>query len=110
MIKQSDQIAELMSNHDFAIGAAGVMAWERACIGIPSLVIPIEDNQKFGIEVIRHFSLGETLEMPELTTTTLVSALERLQFRANDYLRHNQTMVDGLGVARLSRNMLSVDR
>jgi UDP-2,4-diacetamido-2,4,6-trideoxy-beta-L-altropyranose hydrolase len=109
LIKQTNQIAALMANHDFAIGAAGSMAWERACIGIPSLTIPIEYNQKFGIEVIRHFGLGETLEVSELTSTTVARALELLQNQANDYLRRNQAMVDGLGVTRLSRTMLSVD-
>ena len=98
LIKQSDQIAEIMSNHDFAIGAAGVMSWERACIGLPSLVIPIEDNQQLGIEVIKHFCLGEILEVPELSASILGDSLDRLQYRANDYLRHNQAMVDGLGV------------
>ena len=108
LIKRTNRIAALMANHDFAIGAAGSMAWERACIGLPSLTIPIEYNQRSGIEHIRHFALGETLEVSEITATTLVIALKQLKHQANDYLERNHTMVDGLGVARLMK-MLSLN-
>lgn len=108
LIKQSDRMAKLMAEHDFAIGAAGSMTWERACIGIPTLTIPIADNQALGIEAIRYFGLGETLKVSELTPTTLVSALERLQQQADVYLRRNQAMVDGLGVVRLSKSLLQI--
>jgi UDP-2,4-diacetamido-2,4,6-trideoxy-beta-L-altropyranose hydrolase len=101
LIKQTDQIAALMSNHDFAIGAAGSMAWERACVGLPSLTIPIESNQRFGIEVIRHFCLGETLKMSDITSNTLMIALGKLQHQANEYLHRNHALVDGMGVDRL---------
>lgn len=39
-------IAEIMANSDFAIGAAGTTAWERCCLGVPSLTMVIADNQK----------------------------------------------------------------
>lgn len=109
LIKHSDQIAALMASHDFAIGAAGCMAWERSCIGLPTLTIPIEDNQKFGIEAIKHFGLGETLQVTEMTSTMLAIKLKRLQHKANEYRLRNQAMVDGLGVERLLNTMLSVN-
>jgi len=109
LIKQSDRIAELMASHDFAIGAAGGMTWERACIGMPSLVIPISDKQGCGIQEIRHFGLGETLELHEITSASLAISLDRLQHQANDYLHRNQAMVDGLGIARLSLTLLQLD-
>lgn len=101
LIKQSDQIAKLMAKHDFAIGAAGTMAWERACVGLPTLAIPIADNQSFGIEVIKHFGLGETLRVSEITPALLEHTLKRLRQNANIYLERNQTMIDGLGISRL---------
>ena len=30
---------------DLAIGAAGINSWERCCLGLPSLVVAIADNQ-----------------------------------------------------------------
>jgi UDP-2,4-diacetamido-2,4,6-trideoxy-beta-L-altropyranose hydrolase len=101
LIKQTNQIAGLMSNHDFAFGAAGTMAWERACIGIPSITLAIAENQKFGLEVIKHFDLGETLDVHEITLNKLMVAMNRLKNNANNYLHRNHAMVDGLGIKRL---------
>ncbi|MDY6952368.1 MAG: UDP-2,4-diacetamido-2,4,6-trideoxy-beta-L-altropyranose hydrolase [Thermodesulfobacteriota bacterium] len=106
LTKHSDGIAALLANHDFAIGAAGGMTWERACIGIPTLAIPIAKNQTFGAEVIRHFGFGETLEVSELTPIALLSSLKRLEKNAHVYLRRSQAMVDGLGIWRLSKIMM----
>lgn len=38
-------IAEILSNADLAIGAAGVSAWERCCVGLPTLMGILVDNQ-----------------------------------------------------------------
>lgn len=42
---QVGNIAELMAAADLAIGAGGVATWERACLGLPSLVLTIAWNQ-----------------------------------------------------------------
>ena len=39
-------LAPLMQKADLAIGAGGTTNWERFCLGLPSLVILIADNQK----------------------------------------------------------------
>lgn len=41
----TSKMAELMLNADLAIGAAGTSVLERFCLGLPSIVIPIADNQ-----------------------------------------------------------------
>ena len=41
----STNIAELFSLADLAIGAGGVTLWERCCVGLPSLLLTIADNQ-----------------------------------------------------------------
>jgi UDP-2,4-diacetamido-2,4,6-trideoxy-beta-L-altropyranose hydrolase len=38
-------IAKLMSQAQLAVGAGGTMNWERLCLGLPSVVQPIADNQ-----------------------------------------------------------------
>jgi len=40
-----EHMAELMVESDFSIGAAGTTSWERCCLGLPSVVIVIADNQ-----------------------------------------------------------------
>mgnify|MGYP000875924343 CR=1 FL=1 len=39
-------MAELLTGADLAIGAGGVSALERCCLGVPSVVVVIADNQR----------------------------------------------------------------
>lgn len=38
-------LADLMAQADLAIGAGGATTWERLCLGLPSLVVSIAENQ-----------------------------------------------------------------
>ena len=46
------RLAELMSEADLALGAGGVMLWERLCLGVPSLVIAVAQNQRPQIDAM----------------------------------------------------------
>ncbi|RAU16829.1 UDP-2,4-diacetamido-2,4,6-trideoxy-beta-L-altropyranose hydrolase [Nitrincola tibetensis] len=39
-------MAELMANSDLAIGAAGSTSWERCCLGLPTLMLVLAENQE----------------------------------------------------------------
>ncbi len=39
-------MAELMSNSDLCIGAAGSTSWERCCLGLPTITFSIANNQE----------------------------------------------------------------
>ena len=41
-------MAKLMAESDFCIGAAGGSAWERCCLGLPTLVLIVAANQRAG--------------------------------------------------------------
>jgi UDP-2,4-diacetamido-2,4,6-trideoxy-beta-L-altropyranose hydrolase len=41
-----EEVAQLMTEADLAIGAGGGMALERCCLGLPSIIIEIADNQR----------------------------------------------------------------
>ena len=97
-----------MAEHDFAIGAAGGMTWERACVGIPTLAMAIVDNQLPGIRILEHFSLAETIQIQELSPATVVSKLHDLQKKSQEYLQRNQEFVDGMGAVRVCEAMLSI--
>lgn len=107
LMRQSDQMAQLMNQHDFAIGAAGGMTWERACLGLPTLAVPIVDNQQFNDQVIARFQLAERLTLSELAEPArLLQALLRLERQADDYRQRGQQQVDGLGLDRLAAWLL----
>lgn len=39
-------MAQRMADSDLAIGAAGSTSWERCCLGLPTLMVVLADNQK----------------------------------------------------------------
>ncbi len=39
-------LSTLMSKADLAIGAGGATTWERCCVGLPSIVITLAENQR----------------------------------------------------------------
>jgi UDP-2,4-diacetamido-2,4,6-trideoxy-beta-L-altropyranose hydrolase len=41
----ANNMAELMTHADLAIGAGGVMSWERCCLALPTIAVHIADNQ-----------------------------------------------------------------
>lgn len=43
---QVENMAELMSKADLALGAGGATTWERCYIGLPSIIIMIANNQR----------------------------------------------------------------
>lgn len=40
-----ENMANLMADADLAIGAAGSTSWERCCLGLPTLLVVLADNQ-----------------------------------------------------------------
>jgi UDP-2,4-diacetamido-2,4,6-trideoxy-beta-L-altropyranose hydrolase len=51
-MESTNTMAAHMQEADLAIGAGGTTVWERAYMGLPSLVISLADNQ---IDALRHF-------------------------------------------------------
>ena len=64
---QTSQMAQLIMRADLAIGGCGSSAWERCCLGLPTLVLVLADNQRLlaarldAIGVI--VNLGEARDM-----------------------------------------------
>lgn len=54
---QTTNIAKLMAGADLAIAAGGSSTWERCCLGLPTIVVAIADNQ---------VELSETLAEKEM--------------------------------------------
>lgn len=41
-----NDMAQLMADSDLAIGAAGATSWERCCLGLPTIMLVLADNQR----------------------------------------------------------------
>lgn len=60
-----DNMAQLMADSDLAIGAAGGTAWERCCLGVPSLVFVLAKNQLPGAVALQNAGAAVVMEVPQ---------------------------------------------
>jgi UDP-2,4-diacetamido-2,4,6-trideoxy-beta-L-altropyranose hydrolase len=70
-------LAPLMASADLAIGAAGATSWERCCMGLPSVVVLLAQNQ---IEVARSLQKAGVAHwignVTEMNSTQFQQAIE----------------------------------
>ncbi|CAG0949770.1 UDP-2,4-diacetamido-2,4, 6-trideoxy-beta-L-altropyranose hydrolase [Anaerolineales bacterium] len=98
-------LADLMAQADLALGAGGATTWERMCLGLPSIVISIAENQRPASEALAEARLIHYAgHFPDIKTDHLTQLLMR-QSHATEKLAelstNNQLQVDGLGTLRL---------
>lgn len=100
-------MANQMANCDLAIGAAGSTSWERCCLGVPTLMVVLADNQRPSAAALsRHGAailLGDVPEiagrLPQaLASVTSVGTLHRMSQAAAN-------VCDGLGAHRVASFM-----
>lgn len=101
----SDQLGELMLQADLMIGAAGISAWERCCLGLPSLVTTIAENQLGTARFLA--SQGAAVNLGpagSLSPHRLAESLAGLADNAVKLARMSSIaagLVDGLGAERV---------
>lgn len=100
-----NDMAQLMASADLAVGAGGSTSWERCCLGLPSIVVALADNQKPGGEAMGRAGAAIYLgDCKDLMDDDIIGAL-RL-FGQNDALRSHvanvgSALVDGKGTDRV---------
>lgn len=105
---QTHRIAELMASADLAIGAGGTATWERCCLGLPTLVLCVAENQRW---LIDQTALLGLVYAPSIGSTDVDSIAEHLRaLRTNPRLlralsRNCLQAVDGHGTWRVARAM-----
>lgn len=108
---QVKDMAKLMASADLAIGAGGVNAWERCCLGLPSLVITVAENQEI---IAGNLAIeGAILLLGKkevLTREAILKHLECLFINRHLLLHMSQktfSLVDGKGTKRVVDKMIS---
>lgn len=107
---QIDNMAELMASADLAIGAGGVTTWERCCLGLPSIVTILSDNQyeltlvveKYG--AIINMGWGHNLTMEDYLEVINNINIQHL----SEMSTNGMNLVDGEGGLRVTQKILSV--
>lgn len=103
---QAENMAELMAEADIAIGAGGTATWERLCLGLPSIVMAVADNQReISRQVAEH---GAHLYLGESQAITEVAIRDALTDLCVDHTLRKRlaekafAVMDGLGVQRVA--------
>jgi UDP-2,4-diacetamido-2,4,6-trideoxy-beta-L-altropyranose hydrolase len=103
-------MAELAAQADVAIGAAGVSAWERCSLGLPSLLVELAENQRSGGLALDNAGAAMWLGKPDRIADELSRALQRLK-KPGAY-REMQicaaAVTDGRGTDRVAAAMKQV--
>jgi spore coat polysaccharide biosynthesis predicted glycosyltransferase SpsG len=97
-----DNMAEIMSNADIAIGAAGATTWERCCLGLPTIQIVIAKNQNMIAKLLaRENAIKLLKDMGQLSSMlkNVTSCMENITNIAKQ-------ISDGLGSARVVRKII----
>jgi UDP-2,4-diacetamido-2,4,6-trideoxy-beta-L-altropyranose hydrolase len=102
-------LADLMAAADLAVGAGGVTNWERMCLGLPSLVVSIADNQEPGcaalsaVNLIRYLGTSAQVRADDIAQAVRECRADRQALA--DLAARNQLLVDGLGAARVGEHL-----
>ncbi|AXV66481.1 UDP-2,4-diacetamido-2,4,6-trideoxy-beta-L-altropyranose hydrolase [Pseudoalteromonas lipolytica] len=93
-------MAALMAEHSLAIGAPGSTSWERACVGLPSIIIALAENQQ---TISRNLALVGAAKQVDLSRiqTDLVPTYHELLSQYEEIRRINLQLCDGQGVQRV---------
>lgn len=98
-------LADLLATADLAIGAGGTTTWERMCMGVPSVVVCIAENQRAGCEQLAKENLIYYLGTWESVSCSDIAAAMRDALCMPKLLAEmselGQRKVDGVGVARI---------
>ena len=97
-------MARLMFEADICIGAAGGTTWERCCLGLPSLVITVAENQVEATQCLHEnnilYYIGDHLKV---TVNDIRNALDLFYSSPellNQYTKNSMALVDGMGAHR----------
>lgn len=102
-----DNMAELMAHADLAIGAAGTTSWERCCLGLPTILMVLADNQRILAENLCKAGAGKMIEKEMSIAAQLSDHIEELMDIGRLALMVGQAaaVTDGQGAARVWENL-----
>ena len=98
-------MAELMAQSDWVIGAAGSTSWERCCLGLPSVIVVLADNQRTIAEQLQKAGASLILEVADLETFKFTDVISQLRAQLMDISQNAQKICDGLGVRRVVQHI-----
>ena len=107
VIANAHNMAELMTQATWAIGAAGSTSWERCALGLPTLLLTIADNQRPIAAQLQRAGAALALEASQIHSPAFQAALAHLMQPENQH-RLSQAaarLCDAHGAERVARHL-----
>lgn len=101
-------MAQLMADSDLAIGAAGATSWERCCLGVPTIMLVLADNQRKVAQGLEQSGGAKLINPGQSATTQFRDLLLPLIDDPAQLLNMSDcaaSIVDGSGVDAVMRQM-----
>ena len=99
-------LAAFFARHDLQVGAGGGASWERCCIGVPTLLVVVAENQRSVAPQLAADGIVALAETPD--AATLAAQLAELvanPHRRADLAKRARILVDGRGAERVAREI-----
>lgn len=106
----ASDMAGLMSHADLGIGAGGATSWERCCLGLPSVILTLAENQRPNAQALA--ARGAALDLGDVATCTEARVHDSVHALLNDRGARRamsaaaSALCDGRGVQRALVEML----
>lgn len=102
-------MAQLMSDSDLAIGAAGATSWERCCLGLPTIMLILAENQKTAAALLGQTEAVLSLSLDASMAAELQGIITSFGRKANlltTISGHAQSISDGTGCQHVVRQLI----
>lgn len=104
-------LAPLMVKADLSIGAGGSTCWERLCLGLPSIVVTVADNQVPVTKLLTQRGLTQWIGHAGKTDIAAISSVLRHWCDMGipvGWFPDFETLVDGRGVNRVCTALMQL--
>ena len=107
MLVNSPAMAQRMADSDLCIGAAGTTAWERCCLGVPTILLALADNQRPGARALHAAGAATLLSSVAAIRDELPAALQALRDDAARRAMGERAaaLTEGTGCERLAQQL-----
>lgn len=103
---QTNKMARLLLETDLAITSGGMVTWEKCVLGVPSLVVVQDENQRYSIEKLDNKLVRLLGDADSVTVGEYARALNTVTLTEIDNMIQSSALCDGQGVQRIAKEIL----